>query len=224
MAWTTAVSDLRIVLNDGPTDKLYHRKKVFGDIDGNNTAFKTFEFRRVTDFTEADAPLGVYIDGVRQDPGQIADDDLISGEFNLVSAPTQNSTDASVVECTYYVQWFLDSELASFLTFANDWLGVNADYSEITLGLRPAAKKYAEYEAYRKLSLKYAQKLSETYRLEDGEDDKRMEIVKAYQDAAQSAYKDAVKQRDDFYSRQGQSNAPLFVTNRGTVKETTPRR
>ena len=61
MQWSTSVADLRAWLNDGPTDKLVSRKRCLGRIDGSNKIFKTFEFRRVTDFTTATSPFGVYV-------------------------------------------------------------------------------------------------------------------------------------------------------------------
>lgn len=51
MSWATRIDDLRAILSDGATDKLRHRKRVFGKQDSANTRFKTFEFRRVTDFS-----------------------------------------------------------------------------------------------------------------------------------------------------------------------------
>ena len=115
--WTTALQDLRNHLSDGATDRYHFRKRCFGEIDGTNTRFKTFEFRRVTDFTQEE---GVYINGVLQPASGVSSDSLIPGEFILQTAPS----DGSIVEASYYTQWFLDSELEDFLKQSSRWLSL----------------------------------------------------------------------------------------------------
>lgn len=222
MAWPTAIADLRALLNDGATDKLRHRKAVFGEVNGTNVVFKTFEFRRITDFTTAVAPLGVFI---RKPDGSapqatVSLDNVAVGEFTISSAAP---LEGEKVECTYYSQWFLDPELTTFLRSASDWLGLGDDYTTMDPGLQPAAKRYAGYEAYQKLALKYAEYISETYRLEDAEDPKKMQVVDAYQKAAQDLYQQAIGSRNDFYSRQGQALAPLNRSLAGRVRSIVPR-
>lgn len=219
MSWTTASNDLRVLLSDGSTDKLRAFKAVFGAQDGTNKIFKTFEFRRITDFSASGNanPLGIYIDNVLQAPSAVSWDDLSSGNFALETAPT----DAQQILCSYYIQWFTDSELEGFLTRSSNWLGFNDDYANIPSGLKTAALKYASHEAYLKLSLRFAENIVETYRLQDAPDEKRMSVVSAYQQAAKDALKDAYKSRDDYYSRKGRSLAPLFDTVQGNIKNPT---
>lgn len=217
MSWASAVSDLRTQLSDSATDKLRYRKRCFDQSNGVNTKFKTFEFRRITNFTAPTAPEGVYVDGIA---AAVTADVPAIGEFTLSVAPT----DGQVVECTYYIQWFLDAELTVFLAMAANWLGFSGDFNNILDGLKPSALKYACADAYQKLSLRWAEHLSETYRLEDGQDPKRMDIVSSYRTAANDSRKEAENLRDHFYKRQGRALQPLFASIRGNVSEPTPKR
>lgn len=220
MSWGTAVADMRLKLSDGPQDKLRAYKRVFGQIDGTNRVFKTFEFRRVTDFTTATAPLGVYKNQVRLTAADISSDDLTTGYLTLAVAP--QSTD--VIEATYYLQFFYDAELTGFLRLSANWLGLGDDPTVIGEGLRPAALQYACGEAYQKLAMRFAEHLSETYRLEDAPDAERFRLVDEYKRMAEDCRKEAQNLRDQFYTRQGQSLQPLFGTNLGRVRNVEPSR
>lgn len=219
MSWLTAIADLRVILSDGPTDKLRAYKTIFGMLNGTNSTFKTFEFRRLTDFssTATAYPLGIYINGALQPASAVTRDDPNTGFFTCATA----YDDSVSLLATYYIQWFLDGELDGFLTRASDWLGLGDSYSTIDSGLKTAALKYAAHEAYQKLSLKYAENITETYRTEDAPDDRRFEIVKAYQQAAKDTLGEAERYRDDFYTRKGMSKAPLFGSVQGNIKNPT---
>jgi len=220
MAWTTALSDSRMKLNDGPVDKIRAFKRVLGQIDGTNTRFKTFEFRRVTDFTTATGSLGVYVDQVLQSSGYIATDDPTSGYFTTVTAPSASS----VVEATYYVQYFLDAEIQTFLRYASNWLGLGDDYTQIPGGLQAAAVSYVAAEGYQKLASRFSEHMSETFRLEDMPDVARQALIAEWKQASEHSRDTAHKLRDEFYTRQGQSLAPLFAVNRGYVPNVVPNR
>lgn len=211
---------MRLKLSDNPNDKLRAFKRVFGQIDGNNKIFKTFEFRRVSDFTSAAAPLGVYINQVRVAPAGIASDDLTTGYFSLVTAPS--STD--VVEATYYIQFFYDTELQDFLRLSANWLGFGDDYTTIPQGLRPAALQYAIGDAYQKLAMRFAEHISETYRLEDAPTGDRFNIVEQYKQLASQSHDEAKGFRDEYYMRQGQHLSPLYGLNKGAVRDVGPNR
>ena len=218
MSWANPIGDLRTLLSDGPTDKLRAFKGVFGNLNGTNTLFKTFEFRRTTDFTQSVAPFGIYLNGNLLASNQIASDDLATGYFTLRSAPN----DSDEILTTYYIQWFLDTELDGFLVRASDWIGLGDIYANLDVGLKTAALKYAAHEAYQKLSLKYAENIVETFRMQDSPDEKRMDIVANYQMASRNALKDAQTYRDDFYkNRKGMALAPIVKTIRGNVKNPT---
>lgn len=228
MSWTTAVDDLRTKLSDGPTDKLRALKRVVGTVtDGSgNLLFKTLEFRRITDFTTVDetGPLGIYINGEKFGPlaMPITFDDPATGffKFDVLSVPAAGS----VIEATYYVQWFLDAELESFLRLATNWLGLGDTYANIQPGLRPAALLYATADAFTKLASRFSETTSETYRLEDMPDSKRFEIIAAWKAAAKESMDAAITARNDFYSRQGQNFAPLYGMAAGAVRNVGPSR
>ena len=218
MSWTTAVSDVRVVLSDGPTDKLRYRKAVLGNIDGANTTFKTFEARRITPLVSASAPLGVYVNSAIV---TVSSEDLESGEFYLASAPAAGSS----VRVTYYVQWFDDSEITQFLTTSSEWITGADDFTQIPNNIWPAAKTYAAASAYQKLVTKFAMNLAETYQLYDAPDAKRFDPIKVYGDMSETLFKLAFELRDDVYkNRQGQALAPIARTLRGRVKDVPPNR
>lgn len=220
MSWSTAVADLRVKLSDGPTDKLRAFKRVIGEVNGVNKVFKTFEFRRVSNFTTASSPVGVWLNQSLLATTAIASDDPATGFFTLVTAPTGND----VVEATYYTAHFIDSELQEFLRLSCNWLLTADDYSVIPEGLRPAALQYAMADAYGKLAMRFAEHLSETYRLEDTPDAKRFEMVAQYKDASKQARETAHTLRDEYYKRQGQHLSPLYGTAKGSTRTVGPNR
>ena len=224
MSWTTALDDLRLLLNDGPNDKIRAFKRVFGDIDGVNVRFKTYEFRRITNFkTEADStPLGVYVDGQKVPNANIQVDEPLSGFFSFAAGHIPAS--GSVVEATYNLQYFLDTELQGFLRLAQNWLGYGDDYTVTPQGLRPALLQYATGEGYQKLAMRFSEHSSETYRLEDMPDVRRTALVAEYKNAGAQAKEQAHTLRNEFYSRQGQHLSPLFGVFSPQIRDVPPRR
>jgi hypothetical protein len=217
MSWTDAALDLRKLLADVGTEKLSWRKPVFGLVNGDNTTFKTFEYRRVTDFTDADIPLGVYVDNAQV---SVASDDVTMGEFSLGSAPDEGST----VEATYYMQWFKDDEIETFIQSGANWLGFTTTFLDTLPGLRPSVLQYAAGDAYSNLALRYTRTLSDHFKLEDMPKDAVREMIAAYRAAATAAYEQALKRRDEFYTRQGQALQPLFASIEGHVSDPQPKR
>lgn len=214
MSWTTSTADLRTLLSDGPTDRYRFRKRVFGELNGTNTLFKTFEFRRVTDFTTAALPLGVFKNGTLLSTSAIAADYASSGEFALVSAPI----DGDIIEASYYIQWFTDAELNEFLLRATNWLGLGDQVANVPDGLIPAAKEFAAAQAYLKMAIRWAEHMSEIYRVEDAPDKSTTDKIQSFRDLAEMHSKTAKSYRDDFYTRQGQNLQPLFGTISGAVR------
>ena len=210
--WTTAISDLRTQLSDGATDRYSSKKKCFGQVDGVNATFRTFEFRRITDFTTATFPLGVFIDGV---PATVSADYPATGEFVISGTLPING---QVVEASYYNQWFLDSELDSFLQVASNWLGSSVVYANIPNGLQPCALKYAASEAYLKMAVRWRTFLSEMYRVEDEPKKPGTGPADSYIKMAEAFREEATKARDEFYTRQGRNLQPLFGSMLGNVR------
>jgi hypothetical protein len=212
MAWTTSLADLRRLLNDGPTDKLRWRKRILGQMDGVNVSFKTFEMRRVTNFTTATGAAGIYLNNVRVANADIASDDLEVGEFVLVTAPA----DGDVLEATYYTQHFLDSELNEFLEESRTWIGASA-VVDIADGLRPCALSYAGSRAYQKLIMRYSDPMAATYLMQDMPDESRSSFMESMRNAMKDLKKTAEDNRKQFYTRQDQNEQPLFGVVRGVI-------
>jgi hypothetical protein len=221
--WTTAVSDLQTLLNDQPDDRYCYRKRVFGDINGTNVNFKTFEFRRQTNFASAGSaipPLGVYLNGTILATSAVASDDVTSGEFVLNAAPT----DGQVLEATYYYQWFLVTELQAMLVNASRWLQNGEDYTTIPDGLNQGALYFAGKLAMEKMALKYSTRASNTFLLEDQPKKDALSVAETYSKQAADFMKSAVDFRDDYYTRSGQSLAAFSTSSFGMVSGVTPRR
>lgn len=217
MSWTTAISDVRKILSDGPTDKLAFQKKVIGRQDGTNLVYKTFEARRISSFLGTPTvPAGVFLDGLAK---SVTAEDLESGQFTVAApAPGQSQ----LLNATYYYRWFNDDELNEFLIDAAEWLGLSSAYIDIPEGLRPAAKEYAAHKAYQKLVSKMSVNLAETYQLYDAPDEKRFNPVSTYAKVSMDKFKLATQMRDDFYSRKGQAKAPRSVSIPGRVRDVPP--
>lgn len=218
MSWTTALADLRSQLADNTQNRLAHRKKVFGDLDGTNTVFKTFEPRLISDFTAPVPPAGVYLGGVLQ---TVVSHDLVSGEFELASAPTDNG---QALLATYYYQWFLDTELTQFLTNAANYLLTQPDFTQMPNGLIPAALQAASGDAMRFLALRWAERASTTFLLEDAPKKESLGIADTYAKQAKLYADGAEKLRNSFYTKNGQALAANFGSSWGRVSNVTPRR
>ena len=229
MSWTTSLSDLRTLLNDNSEDCLRSKKKCFGTVNGSNLSFKTFEFRRVTNFTDAvssAAPLGVFITSggitTRVDPSNISADYPDTGDFTLNVAVVPTS--GMVVQASYYAQLFLDSELTSIIQRSTQSLQLGTDPTQVDPALWDAVLNYSAAECLKKLSMKYTMAASSTYLLEDAPKKEMLEVASTFQSLGKTYTADAFKIRDAFYTRAGQTLAPNFVANYGRVSAVTPKR
>lgn len=210
MSWDTAIVELRNRLYDSDTSRLFWQKKVFGTQDGTNLRFKTFEQRRITDFTTATQPEGVFVNG---NPVSVTGDFLEVGEFVLAAAPDQTDD----LRATYYVRLFLDDELSDYISLGNQWLGNGDNFLNLVGGLRPACLSFAAAEAYQNLAVRYASMPSEQYRLEDSPDDKAETPLERYFKVSESFRKQAKMLRDHYYTRQGKPLAPNYSAVVGIV-------
>ena len=217
--WQSAITDVRTLLSDGPTDKLLWMKSVVGVLNGTNTIYKTFESRRISPLVGASgSPVGVFDNGALV---SVTAEDLESGQFTLAVAPTNGD----ILVASYYYHWFDDPEIDQFLTTASEWISGTDDYSSTPQGLWPAAKTYAAASGYQKLVSKMSINLAETYQLSDAPDSKRFDPVKVYGDLAKTMFSLAFELRDDVYkNRKGQALAPIARTMSGRVKDVMPNR
>jgi len=219
--WTTSSDDLRRLLSDGPTDRYRARKRLFGELNGTNVTFRSLEFRRITDFTTASAPLGVYNNGILVLNTDISADYPSTGEVVLAVAPV----DGDVLEASYFIQWFIDSELEDFVLKAANWLGFGSTTTSVPDGLRPSALSFAASQAYLKMAIRWREQVSEMYKVEDApskdvnsQTQEFLALSKEYQDRARNL-------RNDYYTRQGQNLQPLFSSGlAGNIRDVAPRR
>lgn len=210
--WLTAKQDLRTLLSDGPTDRFHYRKQVFGEINGSNLRFKTFDFRRVTLFTQT---AGLFLNGNLLGTSAVSDDSLFNGEFILVTAPV----DGDLLEASYYTQWFLDAELDDFLQQASLWTLGTFDYTQIPNGLIPACKKYASAEAYLKMAMRWREYISSFFKVEDAPRPDANAKTESFVKMSEMFRKEALDARTEFYkTRQGQAFQPSFGSVLGSVR------
>ncbi len=225
MGWLTtsaAWTSLRSILKDNPKDKICSTKAVLGEVNGQNLIFKTFEYRRLTDFTDNGLafPEGLYLNGNRLSSTAVTADDTDSGAFQMVSA----LDDRDSLRATYYYHWFTDSELDSFLINASNWLGLGPTYINVPDGLTASLLRFAAQEAYLAAAAKYSVRMSEVYKLEDAPSEEILKALEAFREMAKEFMESAKDLRDDYYERQGQPLAPNFGFSLGSVVDPTPRR
>lgn len=216
--WLTAVADLRNFLSDNPDDRYNSRKKCFGLVDGENLNFRTFEFRRVTNFTTAVPPMGIYVDNTLLDVSQIAVDYTDTGEFTLNAGTGGAPQEGSVVEASYYSQWFLDDELNTFLRLATNWALSGNDATQLPNGLIPVVLKYSAAQAYTKMAQRWRTFASEMYRVEDEPKKPGTGPVESFIKMAEDFTKQAEDERKLYYSRQDRNESPLFGMVVGNVR------
>ena len=216
--WATAISDLRTQLSDGPTDRYSSKKRCFGEVNGSNLTFRSFEFRRITNFQAATSgfPLGVYVNGSYIPATGFSADYPGTGEFTLTSDNVP--VDGQVVEASYYSQWFIDNELDGFLQTSSNWLTSSNVYANLPQGLWPCALKYACAEAYLKMAVRWRTFLSEMYRVEDEPNKPGQGPADSYVKMSQAFRKEALMARDEYYTRQGRPLQPLYGSMIGNVR------
>jgi hypothetical protein len=221
MGWATttdAINELRLQISDGPTDKLAFDKTVVGLIDGDNVNFKTFNVRRLTPLVAATGdPIGAFVNG---ELVTVDSEDLLSGIFTLHEAPNEGDT----VTATYYYEWFLDTQLDSFLSAASRWVLSDATYTHTPDGLIDAVIYKACAKAYRELAVRFAKLYSEQYRMEDLPKKDLKKTQEQYSQLADMHEKQAKSEVEFYYTRQGKNKQPLFNSINGHVKNVGPNR
>lgn len=206
MSYTAAITELRQLLSDTAFHKRVTKKKLIGNVNGDNKKFFTYDKRILEDTVEAfvnDAAVSFDID------------DAIKGEITLATAPDKNSK----VEASYYWQWWHDDDLTTFLnkgaeiTSQEDLTPPDTAYLQILPGLKTAALYFAANMATESLiSYLATRRHSQEFLLEeDGNDDNKFsQTIQALTEQAKAMWDKAIFHRDDFYKRQGKRHAPAF--------------
>ncbi len=206
MSYNAALLELRQMLADTPQHKRATRKKLLGQVDGNNVSFVSYD-KRIVD--------GTFQAYVNDGPVSANVTDLVAGEIEFAAAPDQNSK----VTASYYWQWWLDSELITFLNKGAELTGQfnnnipDKAYLQIEPGLKNAALQFALSVAADSLAnYLLTRKHSGEFLLEQdkGTDEGMADVIRAMTDMSSKAYKKAMDLRDDFYKRQGRRNKPSF--------------
>ncbi len=212
---TTAVADLRRFVNDSPQDRPIKRKQVVGRIDGVNVDFMTWDDRLI------DGTLVITVDDAKLPPAQVLIDDLILGTFHLDTAPAQQTT----VRASYFFQFFLDVDLVESMQMASQEISEGDDPTLIQSGLKLAALNFGAYVAYSKQAMRWAQRKSAQFLLEEEPlSDDNMNRSNLFQKLADSYKKNAIDLRQGFYQRHGRRDAPAFTVYKPRIPNIAPRR
>lgn len=231
MSYTAAIAELRQLLSDNDTDKRSTQKQVLGNTNApgaTNVEFRTYDKRFIEDTFQP------YINGVAVAPSGFTITDNISGEFVFATPPAQNSK----ITASYYWQWWTDDELINFLNKGAEQIGIDdptvttggptdSAYLMVPQGLRSAALYYAAGWSQDKL-VQYMmnRRHSGEYLLEQdkGGDEGFAQIIQQMRSQKTDYFKMADKFRNDFYTRQGRRNAPVFRVRMGRKKPYGPMR
>jgi hypothetical protein len=215
-----AIDDLRRFVNDGPVDRPVKRKQVIGRVDGINTNFMTWDDRVIG------STLIVSVDDAPYAAAQVVVDDPILGTFHLVASagpPVAPPPLQSTVRAAYYFQYFLDSELNEALMMSAQIITEGDDPTQIASGLKPAAVHFGASFAYGKQAMRWAQRKSAQFLLEEEPlSDDVMNRSNLFQKMSDAYYNKGLKLRDSFYMRDGRRSVPSFNVFKPNTSPTPP--
>lgn len=210
-SWPTlqaAIDDLRRFVNDGPRDRPVKRKQVIGRVDGINVHYMTWDDRIIAN------TLQVSLNDVAYDPSQVVVDDSLMGMFHLVESPGPPVVPApaqQTVRAAYYFQYFLDSELSEAIMMSTEIITSSDDPTTVAPGLKPAAIHFGASFAYGKQAMRWAQRKSAEFILEEEPlSDDAMNRPNLFAKLQANYYKQGISLRDSYYMRDGRRNAPAF--------------
>jgi hypothetical protein len=195
----TARDNLRRFLNDGPQDRLRKSKPLLGMINGDNTRFFTYEDRIVE-------PFGVHVTVDLVDVTSTLDDAVI-GQVTLASPPPTGAQ----VRAMYFCQYFLDEDLDEALQGATQQIIETDDVTQVPVGLKMAALNYAGHFAFTKQAIRWAERMSEHFVLEDAPAEGQMtQTANHFLTLARSFFTTANTMRESFYKRDSRRQAPAW--------------
>jgi hypothetical protein len=206
MSYDSAITELRQLLSDSDKHKRASKKKLIGNVNGDNKSFQTYDKRVLEDGME------VFVADISVD---FSLDDATAGLVTINTAPDKNTT----VTASYYYQWWLDAEIKTFLNKGAescsqfDNTAPEEAYLQINGGLKGAALYLAASYAMDSLvAYLVNRRHSQEYLIEeDGNDDNKFSsTIAAMTEQSKFFWEKGTWLRDDFYKRQGKRNAPAF--------------
>lgn len=166
--WAAPLADLRTFLADTTNDNLVKDQKLFGETNGQNRTFFTFEDRLVASGNQSvcGTPIRVFCNAgggyTEIAASGVLVTDSLRGELQLMYVPSGSVS----LKASYHYQQFLDAELNVYLQQAANQ--VTADTaSNIALGLQASALHIAASFAYKRLAQRWQQRKSEQFLLQD---------------------------------------------------------
>lgn len=219
MSYTQAITELRQLLGDTANDKRSSRKKLIGNVDGDNKKFRSYDKRIIEDTLE------VFVNNQLVSASV---DSANSGEIVLTTAPDPNSK----VEASYYWQWWNDDELKTFLKLGSESLGIvdetnSAIWESVPPGLRGSLLYYsAAHSVRRQIMYMINRRHSGEFLLEQdkGGDEGFADLLRALENTYTMFSKTAKSERDDFIQKRGQQLNPSFKLKAGNSGQYGPRK
>lgn len=145
---SSAVSNLRSLLGDNPSDKFEFKTDVYPTPNGVTTRFFVGQTRLVS------GTLEVYHNGVLIPAVSGSAIDTAKGSFDYTAA---DGPPKGQVEASFYYQWFTDSDLEAFITEASQMLNFESPSGDFAIGLRPTLLSWACYNAYMRKAAEFAE-------------------------------------------------------------------
>jgi hypothetical protein len=210
--YAAAIADLRRFVSDGPQDRPVKLKQVVGVVDGVNTTFTLFDDRIVP------GSLTVSVDYTTVGAT------LVDPVLGLVVTDTPPPV-GSTVRAAYYFQYFLDDELQEALDLAVGEITESDQITSIAFGFKLAALNLAGAFAYQKQAMRWAQRMSARFLLEE-EPIQAENLARSnmFRDIARDLLRQGRELRDSVYTRHGRRNAPAFAVYKPAIPPVGPRR
>jgi hypothetical protein len=161
----------------------------------------------------------VYVDNTDV-TSQATITDSVRGLITISNPPAQQTA----VRASYYFQFFLDAELDEALRNAAGEIVESDDITLLAFGFKNAALNFAGYFCFTKQAIRWAQRMSEKFILEDSPvEDGSITRPNLFQQLAQNYYKNAVQMRNDYYQRHGRRFAPAYAMFKPHIPPIAPR-
>ena len=211
----TALTELRQFLNDGPTDRPVKSKQIIGPANGVNTIFFTWEDRLIPGSVSVIVNDTLIVEGV----GLTVEPAL--GRLTFATPPPPSAS----LHASYYFRYFDDSELTSALTAGLGQLSSAMLVTSVPNGLHQSALSYGGYFAYYKQAMRWVQRMSDRFILQDAPlDSEMLGRSNLFRQMANDLYKNAREMRDDYYPGQGRDKVPAWAVFKPHIPPIGPRR